>query len=414
MNTPNLTEEYASGNRNFQGRHLSGSNLGWANLTEADFRNADFYGANLSGASLKQADLSGKTNLAFADLSRADLTAVDLRGANLEGANLAGTVLDHAIYDEHTIFPRGFDPDTAGAITDKVKLEALLLEKRAFTADISSSSESNPASDSPAEIVSSEASNLFSNSTTWVTSIASPSAIDQATSISEDTITPSEIRPVKNSAKPWLISLGIGIPVIGLMLIPRSFNSSPEIGASPTLSNSGHREAPRSTVIGDSSETKDNEHLTHPLSQSSTQSSAENVTPQFSRQEALQLVNRWMQAKRTIFGPSYDTELVSKLTTRNIYEEVLGTNGSLAELRQNNAFYRYGQQNVTPLGFSLVNQQQATIDVSISEELSSYESNELQKTWTNSQDYRYTLTLDGGQWKLSEREKIDDKMRGTD
>ena len=59
-------------------------------------------------------------------LRKADLQGVDLRGinlagvilhqANLSGANLSGANLTGAKYNKHTVFPEGFDPDTAGMV----------------------------------------------------------------------------------------------------------------------------------------------------------------------------------------------------------------------------------------------------------------------------------------------------------
>jgi uncharacterized protein YjbI with pentapeptide repeats len=57
-------------------------------------RKADLRGANLRGANLP------KANLERANLERAKLVEADLRGAE---------------YDDHTKWPKGFDPEEAGA-----------------------------------------------------------------------------------------------------------------------------------------------------------------------------------------------------------------------------------------------------------------------------------------------------------
>lgn len=408
MNTATLTEEYASGSRNFQGRHLSGVNLGWATLAEANFRDADFYGANLSGASLKQADLSGKTNLAFADLSRADLTAADLRGANLEGANLDGTVLDSAVYDEHTIFPRGFDPDTAGAITAKAKLEALMHEKRLSTAVASSvsaqpsipSAPTNLQSNAPTASTQPEASQIPFISTTWftstTTSVDSPSAIAQTTSKEENaTIRPESpfFKHLIKPWKPWLISLGlgIGIPVIGLLLMQK-----PNVEPYATPSVIPYSEVPAPSPI-ESPRTS---------TQIEIPTLEKNAIQQITKQEAITLLENWLKAKEQIFGASYNTQLVNQFTTGQVYEEIMSDDGSLPWLKQNNGYYRYGEQNVTASGSFEVGDRQAIIDTRIVEDIFYYESNTLQKSWTNNQTYRFILALEDGQWKISGRSKI--------
>lgn len=46
-----------------------------------------------------------------ANLSAADLSGTDLAGADLTDANLTGT-----FYDKQTTWPKGFDPEAAGAV----------------------------------------------------------------------------------------------------------------------------------------------------------------------------------------------------------------------------------------------------------------------------------------------------------
>jgi uncharacterized protein YjbI with pentapeptide repeats len=94
-----------------RGACLGGADLFDADLVAADLRGADLGGANLSGANLRAADLSG-ANLLGADLSDARLDGTDLSSAHLSSANLEG-----AVYDGFTVWPKGFDPRLAGAIS---------------------------------------------------------------------------------------------------------------------------------------------------------------------------------------------------------------------------------------------------------------------------------------------------------
>ncbi|MBN2390120.1 MAG: pentapeptide repeat-containing protein [Anaerolineae bacterium] len=99
--------------------------LGGATLTGVDLRKADVHGthlimANLKWADLSQADLSG-ANLLRANLEEAILTTADLSGAvllwtNFTHARLDGTKLDKATYNQHTLWPEGFDPTASGAV----------------------------------------------------------------------------------------------------------------------------------------------------------------------------------------------------------------------------------------------------------------------------------------------------------
>jgi hypothetical protein len=71
---------------------------------EANLRHAMLLMACLGGADLRSADLSG-----------ANLTGAWLEGANLTGADLRGAKLAGALYDGHTKWPDGFDPQARGA-----------------------------------------------------------------------------------------------------------------------------------------------------------------------------------------------------------------------------------------------------------------------------------------------------------
>ena len=83
------------------GANLRGANLRGADLRRADLRGADLRGANLSGATLYEANLRG-----------ANLRGADLRWANLRGANLRWSNLRWAHWNEYTVWPDGFAPET--------------------------------------------------------------------------------------------------------------------------------------------------------------------------------------------------------------------------------------------------------------------------------------------------------------
>ncbi len=92
-------QQYAEGEREFQGIELKEQVLRGVDLREADLSEAKFQGAvleqanlkgaNLSRADLREANLAG-ANLTGAELVWANLHKVNLRGANLRGADLSG------------------------------------------------------------------------------------------------------------------------------------------------------------------------------------------------------------------------------------------------------------------------------------------------------------------------------------
>lgn len=92
-------QQYAEGEREFQGIDLTEQVLRDVDLREADLSEAKFHravlekanlkGANLSRADFREANLAG-ANLTGAELVWANLHKVNLRGANLRGADLSG------------------------------------------------------------------------------------------------------------------------------------------------------------------------------------------------------------------------------------------------------------------------------------------------------------------------------------
>ena len=111
--------------------NLQGCNFFSADLTGADLERAGLYGSNFTGAILKNASLQGAAlreanlsranlegaNLEDADLwganlSRAYLSGANLKAANLECAFLENTILENIVWDELTVWPEGFTPDS--------------------------------------------------------------------------------------------------------------------------------------------------------------------------------------------------------------------------------------------------------------------------------------------------------------
>ncbi|WP_228044138.1 pentapeptide repeat-containing protein [Streptomyces ferrugineus] len=84
---------------------LRGARLVKADLREADFSRADLREANLRKARANDAVFVG-----------ADLRMADLRGCDLSGADLRQAKLERALSSDLTIWPNGFDAQTAGVV----------------------------------------------------------------------------------------------------------------------------------------------------------------------------------------------------------------------------------------------------------------------------------------------------------
>jgi len=98
-----------------QGAELRGALLGGADLFDADLAGADLRGADLGGAFLSEANLT-RADLSGANLVGADLSAANLCGADLRETDLIRADLSGARYDGRTVWPEGFDPQSAGAV----------------------------------------------------------------------------------------------------------------------------------------------------------------------------------------------------------------------------------------------------------------------------------------------------------
>jgi uncharacterized protein YjbI with pentapeptide repeats len=129
-----------------RGANLSGADLR-SSMVDAMLQGADFTGADLQDARVvaqREGGRSGSFDLTAARLRGANLTNLkfglpsnwdvfhpsttlqeaDLRGTVLIGVDLSNVILTGAIYDRHTRWPLGFDPQRHGAVRiDRVEGE---------------------------------------------------------------------------------------------------------------------------------------------------------------------------------------------------------------------------------------------------------------------------------------------------
>lgn len=88
---------------------LDGSFFTMCDFSKADLRAASLRGASFGGCSFRSADLRD-ADLNYVRLSRVD-TGDPERGITVfTGAKLDGARLDHAAYDDSTVWPAGFTP----------------------------------------------------------------------------------------------------------------------------------------------------------------------------------------------------------------------------------------------------------------------------------------------------------------
>ena len=103
------------------GVNLAGADLYWAVFFRADLTDANLKNVILCGADLKYANFNG-ANLEGADFSTDKMGGpTQLQGANFVNAKIGGALFIGALYDEKTLFPRGFDPELNGLVKSLIR-----------------------------------------------------------------------------------------------------------------------------------------------------------------------------------------------------------------------------------------------------------------------------------------------------
>jgi ARC6-like, IMS domain len=132
--------------------------------------------------------------------------------------------------------------------------------------------------------------------------------------------------------------------------------------------------------------------------------SLEDSQGSFTEQEAVKLVDQWLVAKAKIYAQPFDAQLAESLTTGQVYEEVVKTDGSIDWLKKNNAYYTYGSHSVTSAGKFLSSNNDVQIDVAVKQEMSYFQNGQLKKREDISETYQFSFKLENGIWKISDRQ----------
>lgn len=153
---------------------------------------------------------------------------------------------------------------------------------------------------------------------------------------------------------------------------------------------------------------------TTPTTQASTASTIATATipATITQQQALALINQWLQAKAQIFAPPFDQQQATNLTTGELYDALVKPDGVLTWLKTNQAYYRYGVQTVDSIERFAANQSRATIEVKVTEDRTLYLKGTIspQQTDFSAQQVRYTLELVNGSWKIADYKTIEGSL----
>ena len=122
-----------------------------------------------------------------------------------------------------------------------------------------------------------------------------------------------------------------------------------------------------------------------------------------SKQDAVELVTKYLQAKPEIFSPPFNRQLASEILTGKALHDVIKSDGSIDWLAQNNAYYRYGEMNLQPLSFFWSDNNEAEIDIRIYEEYYFYRNNRLAKSDKYSDEFNFKFSNNNGIWKIYDK-----------
>jgi hypothetical protein len=141
--------------------------------------------------------------------------------------------------------------------------------------------------------------------------------------------------------------------------------------------------------------------------------------PQISQDEAISLIQKWLEARKTLFSPPFDRNIGAQLTTGKAYKKhVEITNGKIGStvewLMKHRSSYIYTLQRIDEIVKFEVNDKDCIIDVRLTEYANRYDSKGKlvrSKSGEDKKIVRYFITKEGENLKISEYINITPKMK---
>ncbi|WP_293089872.1 IMS domain-containing protein [Okeania sp. SIO3B5] len=127
-----------------------------------------------------------------------------------------------------------------------------------------------------------------------------------------------------------------------------------------------------------------------------------------SQQQAEELIQNWLKAKKEIFAPPYNQKLAAELTTGKVYDNIVASDGAIVWLKENNAYYQYKVQKIDSIEYFSTQGNQATIQVKVTEEYKLFKNDKLDATRSGFAQLTviYNLIFIDGKWKIATSEII--------
>ncbi len=127
-----------------------------------------------------------------------------------------------------------------------------------------------------------------------------------------------------------------------------------------------------------------------------------------SQAQAEQVVQSWLQAKRTLMAPPYDFQVAHAVTTGPLLTDLTKSDGPVRWLANNSSEYRFGVQKIEQINRFVANGDQANIEAWVIEDRTLYKNGVID---SNQTDFKtrltnYTLQREGGEWKVYDYKNI--------
>lgn len=161
----------------------------------------------------------------------------------------------------------------------------------------------------------------------------------------------------------------------------------------------------------DSEEASSSEQA-QPSPNSTSNPQAESNSPQatasLNQEQAIALIDQWLQAKQQIFAPPFNQQLAETLTTGELYNTLVSTEGVMSWLQDHQAYYRFGVQTIESVQRFAANGNRATIEVEVTEDRTLYQEGNVNLGHTNfeTERVRYTLEAVDGDWKIADYKTV--------
>jgi hypothetical protein len=128
------------------------------------------------------------------------------------------------------------------------------------------------------------------------------------------------------------------------------------------------------------------------------------ASAELTQEQAVALISQWLNAKQQIFAPPYNQQLASQLTTGELYAALSQPSGVLAWLQNNQAYYRFGVQQIESVERFAASDRRATIEVAMTEDRTLYQNGTVnpEHTQFDTEVVRFTLESVDGNWRISD------------